>query len=610
MRNREQISILSTHILFFSPAANIWEHSFPEALVAEMLVAKGLRSTMVRCKGMLLPLCPAAQGAGINADTPESAKKALCANCNAKAQLIDGKMGLRHIAIDDFIEPGDARLIDALLEQADALRSALRKASDFEQLCINGIPVGRTALYDLILRHKKNDFDFSDAAWDEYLIFLRLAAQVTLLSERMLKAEQPDRVSVYNSLYVPHRAFCLEARRAGIAQYFMHAGTNLARQHGTLMIGRDFTWKYLRDLADRYDHYKDIPLSTEAVADATDHFLCLLSASNIFVYSAARSQDYFDVRAHFGIKPEQKLIIASTSSYDERFAVESVKAATPSQALLFPRILDWVAHLVELAKQRPDWFLLIRVHPREFPNRRDHVKSEHAERMRELLNDLPDNVKVNWPDDNLSVYDLAQEADLFLNAWSSVGKEMALLGLPVVIYSPEIVLYPSALNRVATTKDDYIAAIEAALAEGWSFDLSQKAHRWFALEFCRSRIDLLASYAPRNRYNQNIIQRVVMRIARKLVSFPQERWDLMWRKPMPETQAIVSRLFYEGLENSEQAKPEQQAFNGSTDEELAAIRNSLLRIGTNLFSANPTDRPSKLQKAFAAAGIVTQKRIK
>lgn len=575
-----------------------------------MLAAQGLRSTMVRCRGMLLPLCPAAQGAGINAETPEIAKKALCTQCNAKAQLIDSKMGLRHIEVDDFVEAGDASRIDALLAQANALRPELSKASDFEQLCINGIPVGRTALYDLILRHKKNDFDFSDAAWGEYLIFLRLAAQVTLLSERMLKAEQPDRVSVYNSLYVPHRAFCLEARRTGIAQYFMHAGTNLARQHGTLMIGRDFTWKYLTDLKHRYEHYKDTPLSAEAVADVTGHFLCLLSASNIFVYSAARSLDYFDVRTHFGIKPDQKFIVASTSSYDERFAVESVKASTPSQELLFPRILDWVAHLVELAKQRPDWFLLIRVHPREFPNRRDTVKSEHAERMRELLSHLPDNVKVNWPDDNLSVYDLAQEADVFLNAWSSVGKEMALLGLPVVIYSPEIVLYPTALNKVATTKDEYVRAIEAALTEGWSFAQSQKAHRWFALEFCRSRVDLLASYSPRRRYSKNIIKRIVMRLARELFSFPQERWDLMWRKPMPKTQEVVGRLFEKGLENSELAKLQQKPFNGTEAEELAAIRNSLQRIGNNLFSANPVGLPSKLQKAFIAAGIVNKKQIK
>jgi hypothetical protein len=601
---------LSVSILFFSPSANLWEHAFPEALVGELLAAQRHPVTMARCRGVLRPLCPAAQAAGHSAATVLVQQQALCMQCNEKGRLLDKRLRLQHIEIDDYIQPQDSFLLEGLISQAEELRGKLSKAVDFEQIRINGVSVGQIALYDLILRHKKDDLSFSDAVWDEYLVFLRLAGQVTLLSERMLKVEQPDRVSVYNSLYVPHRAFCLEAKRVGIDQYFMHAGTNLARQHGTLMIGRDFTWKYLRDLVVRYDYYKDIPLSIEAVHDVTDHFLCLLSASNIFVYSAARSQDYFNVRSHFGVRPNQKFLVASTSSYDERFAVESVDAATPSQVLLFPRILDWVAHLVDLAKQHPDWFLLIRVHPREFPNRRDTVKSEHAERMRDLLNDLPDNVKVNWPDDNLSVYDLAQEADVFLNAWSSVGKEMALLGLPVVIYSPEIVLYPTALNRVATTKDEYVRAIEAALIEGWSFELSRKAYRWFALEFCRSRVNLLASYSPRRRYSKNIIRRIVMRITRELFRLPEERWDLMWRKQMPKAQEVICRLFEQGLENSEQANPQQQQFNGTEAEELVAIRNSLQRIGDNLFSANPIDQPSKLQREFIAARITNLKQIK
>jgi hypothetical protein len=159
-------------------------------------------------------------------------------------------------------------------------------------------------------------------------------------------------------------------------------------------------------------------------------------------------------------------------------------------------------------------------------------------------------------------------------------------------------------------KDEYVRAIEAALIEGWSFERSRKAYRWFALEFCRSRVNLLASYSPRLLNTKSIINRIVWRIARKFFSFPQERWDLMWRKQMPETQKVVCRLFEEGLENSEQAKLQQQPFNGTEVEELAAIRNSLQRIGDNLFFANPVDRPSKLQRAFMAAGIFNRKQIK
>ncbi|MFJ3056128.1 hypothetical protein [Herbaspirillum sp. NPDC087042] len=599
---------MSNHVLFFSPSAEIWEHSFPEGLVGEILAKKGSSVTMVRCRGALRPLCPAGQSAKFTAATPEEQQRELCERCHAKGRLMDDKLGLRHVELDDYIEPGDEALIIALLAKAVQLRSHLLAAEDFDQLTVQGKPVGRTALYELILRHKKNDFEFSDVIWEEYLVFLRLAAQVTLASDRLLAQSRPDRVSVYNSLYVAHRAFCLRARAAGIEQYFMHAGTNLARQHGTLMIGKDFTWGYLADLASRFDFYRDRPVSPAVIDDVTHHFLCLFGSLNSFVFSAARSGQYQNLRKRFGIGEEQKFIVASTSSYDERFAVESVNASRPSSHLLFPRILDWVRHLVELAKSRPEWFVLIRVHPREFPNRRDQVQSEHSRRMKELLTDLPPNVSVNWPDDNLSLYDLAQEADLFLNAWSSVGKEMTLLGLPVVIYSPEIVLYPTSLNYVGTTQDGYLQAIEQALADGWRLERCHQAYRWYGLEFSRSCVDLRASFAPERRYRRSLVERVLLRLVRVGVSWPQERWDLARRKTMPVADEVVNRLYGQALQTSERAN-DQNRFDGQVAEEMQAIRASLRRLGKELFSANPPDKPSRLQRHFAQAKLINSQNI-
>ena len=68
--------------------------------------------------------------------------------------------------------------------------------------------------------------------------------------------------------------------------------------------------------------------------------------------------------------------------------------------------------------------------------------SDHAKMLQDAFVTLPRNVKVNWPTDTVSLYDLARITDVFANAWSSAGKEMAWLGLPVVLYSPELTLYP------------------------------------------------------------------------------------------------------------------------------------------------------------------------
>ena len=87
--------------------------------------------------------------------------------------------------------------------------------------------------------------------------------------------------------------------------------------------------------------------------------------------------------------------------------------------------MDWIRALVRYVARREDLCLIIRVHPREFPNKREMVLSEHAKMLQVALSELPDNVKVNWPTDKVSLYDLANITDAFANAWSSAGKEMA-----------------------------------------------------------------------------------------------------------------------------------------------------------------------------------------
>ena len=119
-------------------------------------------------------------------------------------------------------------------------------------------------------------------------------------------------------------------------------------------------------------------------------------------------------------------------------------------------------------KVRPDLFLIIRVHPREFPNHREGQKSKNAELYEKLLTNLPSNIVVNWPSDNISVYDLAEHVDLVLNGFSSSGLEMALLGIPVLSYANEWNTYPIDLDTKIDTRDDLFASIDGLIEAGWS----------------------------------------------------------------------------------------------------------------------------------------------
>ena len=78
--------------------------------------------------------------------------------------------------------------------------------------------------------------------------------------------------------------------------------------------------------------------------------------------------------------------------------------------------MDWIKFTVEWVSSRPDLFLIIRVHPREFPNKRESVTSEQAIALSKFFEHLPKNVAINWPSDSISLHDLIRITDVGLNA--------------------------------------------------------------------------------------------------------------------------------------------------------------------------------------------------
>ena len=284
--------------------------------------------------------------------------------------------------------------------------------------------------------------------------------------QRLLDNLRPDRIVLYNALYSVNRTVCRLAELRGIPQYFLHAGENLSNRLETLVFAKDQAFSYYRHLRSQWPRFEHRPCPPQAMRAATDHLLEVARGRSAWAYSAA-SGNRADLRKAFGIRDGQRVICATMSSDDERFGAEVVGVLPPTEGLLYAKQVDWIRALVAYVEARPDLCLVIRVHPREFPNKREGVLSDHARLLKEAFANLPANARINWPTENVSLYDLAAITDVFANGWSSAGKEMSLLGLPVVLYSPQFVLYPPGLNYVGTSTAGYFAEIERALADFW-----------------------------------------------------------------------------------------------------------------------------------------------
>jgi hypothetical protein len=473
-------------ILFFAPHSAIWVHAFPEALVAEVLAEHRHDILYVTCGREFESYCTPMTASGLRWGSPQEQKSRVCDSCERSANLIRSKFGFRGYSIESRVTPEDRLQIDAIVGNVTR--------ENFLQLSVHGVAVGRYAAYELLLNHKKGNLEFTDAEWEEYRGSLRNSLAALTVGERLFREESPDRVIAYNSLYSVNRAVCMLAERRGIPTYFLHAGGNLARRLETLLMGRHDGVRFYEDMLAFWPKVRDLPCRKDLLAPVTNHIMELLSGRSFFSYSSARADNADAVREVLRIPYGHKILVATMSSPDERFAAETIGVMRSAESSIFRTQIDWIREVCAWVEAHPHLFLIIRVHPREFPNKREGVTSEHAKLLSQALSELPKNAVVNWPKDQISLYDLADIADVFLNAWSAAGKEMTLLGIPVVAYAADLLVYPPDLHYIGSSRADYFEKIGQALHDGWSIERARIAYRWCALEYERSTFDLHASF--------------------------------------------------------------------------------------------------------------------
>jgi hypothetical protein len=480
-------------ILLFSPFANVWDHAFPEALIAEGLVKQGADVVTIRCGTLLNAHCISMSASGVGPHASTGAKAQVCRACMKRRDLLTEVMPFPTIIIDDFVEQADRDLAEALVSSATP--------ENWTDIAVDGVPIGRYAAYEFLLNHKLVGTNIPQSLFGLYLDQLRNAIIVHAVSVRLIERERPTHVLVYNRLYAMNHAFCAAAEAEGIPTYTLQGGGHITRRAETMTMYRDS-----KSLADAFrsaawKSYQASPIGPDEVALVGEHFSGLLEASSAFAYSSAfAASDPAVLRARFSLGTDRPVLLIPMSSEDEINAAMLADALpeTNGQVTLFDGQFEWIHYLLDFAAERPDLQFLLRVHPRMFPNKRESVRSPVVDELMELLSGRPSNVSVNLPTDEISLYDIMQVVDVVLSYRSSVGAELAAFGIPVVVPSnADFFTYPEEINLVGSTRDEYAAKIAQALEAGWSLENSRRAFRWFAFLFTRIAVDLSDSVSSR-----------------------------------------------------------------------------------------------------------------
>ncbi len=571
-------------ILAFAPHAHIWKHAFPEALLIESLMKKGHEILYVKCSGALKKHCVPMISSHIAHDAAIEIKNKICKECIANSRLIVDKFKFPSIELESFIEIEDQNIIEEIINTTTRV--------NFDSIIFDDVKIGEIALYQVLLRYKQSTTNqFSEKAWQEYLKQLHITLTAFWALKKIILTHKPDRIIQYSGLYSVNSVCRQLAKKYNIPSYFLHAGINQRDRLGHLIFAKNQTFDYIKSLFKSWeDKYNEMPCLPEAITKVTDNFIDILRSKSFLSYSHSKSET-FEIHKKFNIPEDKRVIVAIMSSYDEHLAADAVGAYQHHIKPLFNTQIEWIRTLINFISKRQDLFLLIRLHPREFPTKREKksaVMSQHARDVELEFQKLPNNVAINWPNDKVSFYDLIEETELFLNAFSTSARELTMLGLPVLTYNNEDVLEPVSINYKGNNIQDYLNQIDILLEQRFDVERIRKAYRWRALEQVYSHVSIAESFMEKDDF-LNFREKLIKKFSRtinKVLPLRQQKKDIAKRSNILKDANIIDNLMVLDSGNISNVIhfSKYQLINENIEIDL--IRSEMKRVMSCLYSNN------------------------
>lgn len=575
------------NLLFFTPHAALWSHTAPEAYLARALAECGHRIRYLTC-GRAQTYCAPMTAHHLAPGCDPELSERVCTDCQAGANAISRAYHFPLDALARYLNADDLANFDAM-----AVAAVATKSLDTEYL---GVRVGRVALYEFTLAHKKMSIELTELQWREYQIYLANALRTLQGFARYLEEHCPDSILTFSPQYSNINSCMQYAINQGVKVLFIESGTNLAHRLGTMRVWDWKVHKLVNPALTYWDRGALNPVTPASAAKVTEHFEQLLSGKHFAVFSAPFVGSS-GIRQRWKVAPEQKMLLMTLSSYDEAYAALLIDAFPYKKVFsdVFRTQAEWVKASIDWITKRPDLFLVIRVHPRDFPNKRETVRSEQSFQLEELLKFVPPNVHVNWPTDDISLYELLEDTDVLLTGWSVTAMEALVLGIPVVTYDANLPSYPRDVQYTGRSEAEYYANIDRALADGWCAENAIKGFRWMAYNFVTCTVTVSEDFGQFELGAKSYFRRFWRRVRAYVRSrFPLLGYSMdlrKWRDALPGAR-IVSAMLEQGHDALPAARKALETSPVSGDDRRIVLK-SLAYLHEMLYSASqvPADKP-------------------
>lgn len=492
------MSHMQTKVLYFNPYSGILEHLKIEKDLHRVARNSKMIVDFLRCDGFYSEFCTVMSAMSLNPKSSYTEKQNICTKCKSLDRFSRDLKKSNYLVIDHLISPEIEQQVSSLMSKID-----VENWMNFE---LKGVFFGRVASYEFLLRHKLSSSVVPLELWEELRTEIESTLTTYFTAYDFLKLSNYEMVGVYNFLYGINRAFSLAAEHLGIRTFSVQGNGFVQSLHSRYLIyDTNSSFWYLNSSAD-WTMAKEYPIGPWQILQVYRHFRALFKAKSVWVYSTPKlSLGGEKIRSLLGIPRNKKIYLLTTSSADEQFAfnfVGFIPEASKATDRVFLDNIDWIRETVEIFKRNPEKILVIRIHPREFANKREGLNSKEGSAIVNYLQDmeLPNNIIVNVPKDEISLYDLANITEMLINSTSTVGLEFAALGIPSISVSPELLTaYPPELSLLIESKKNYEELLTSRLSRDHFINVKM-AFRWMNFRYGKCTVAIPVRYLVLDRF--------------------------------------------------------------------------------------------------------------
>ncbi len=392
-------------------------HYFQAGVIARSLMNEGHEVFWLNCEKTMY-------GCHVHWILPHVQAQDICNGCVQRTSWLD-EMGIKHESMGNYLDPSD-------YQEA----SSIEKVTDLLQLhdMVDGdTPIGRLALSSPASASRSLSIHDPDPSLRKsYPSAVASSLLVNRAVGKFLASKQIDGLITHLGRLVPDQIAQHHALALGIPWYCFETGA-IRNTLRLIRNGVHYSYFFYREDWDEYKHH---PLTVEESLKTKDYMMLRRvdsKKSGIYTYSppeTTRSELFRQLE----LRDDNKLVSFFTSSEDENATLGN--NPDPLWRPVYASQLDAIREAVGWAATNPDWTMVIRIHPNEAAssNHLGMAGRKSMEAFRDFIDsgDIPSNVRIVWPEEQISSNTLMLNSQIGIVWASTVGMEMATMGKRVI----------------------------------------------------------------------------------------------------------------------------------------------------------------------------------